>query len=280
MFNAATKLILPCSLIFLISCGGGSDKPDPAQELFAQAEAQLEAGNPESVITLLDSIKTAFPDSIAMLRRGMVLRREAVLQQIQKQMIATDDSINICMEEVNRLKPLMKTVNNPRLVEPYYVAAAGYNPDFMSSTGIQACVDEAGQFYLKSSVQSTLKHTGITLSSSDGTSASAGPVPFDGELNYRINGSEVITFSPVQSAAIGQFAVDHRGSGATLTFTGGKKHSIKLSSKQVDAIATCYEYSKAMTTGRHLTFQREKLNRQEALTLQQIEQLRQSQSGE
>lgn len=279
MSNATTKLISLATLaISIASCSGGSSKPDPAQLLYAEAQDQLQAGNPDMVLALLDSIKVKFPDSIAMQRRGMVLRREAILQQVRNEMTVTDDSINLCMAEVNRLKPSMKKIDDPRLVEPYYVAAAGYNPDFLSSTGVQACVDEAGQFYLKSSVQSTLKHTGIALSAADGASATAGPVPFDGEMNYRINGSEVITFSPAQSDAIGQFAADHRGSGATLSFTGGKKHSVKLSSKQIDAIATCYEYSRAMTAGRHLTFQREKLNRQEALTLQQIDQLRQSQS--
>ena len=77
----------------------------------------------------------------------------------------------------------------------------------------------------------------------------------------------------MQSQAIGEFAAAHRNSGATLTFTGGKPYSIKLTPKQIDAIADCYEYASVMTLGRHLTLKRQKLLRQEELTRSQIEQL-------
>ena len=273
MCNAATKLISAIALATAItSCTGNSKGIDPANELFNQAEAQYQAGNPELVYQLLDSIKSTYPDSIGLQRRGLLLRRQAFLIELANEMTLTDDSINQCIEDVNALKPLIKTINDPRLVEPFSVAAAGYNPDFLSTTGIQARIDDAGQFYLVSSLQSAQKHTGIKLTVGS-ESAEAGPVPFDGELNYRINGSEVITFSPMQSQAIGEFASAHRDQGASLQFTGGKPHTIKLTAKQVNAIADCHDYSKAMTRGRFLSLKREKLVRQQQLTTSQIEQL-------
>ena len=274
MCNAATKLIATAALATMITaCSGNSGKIDPATELYNQAEAQYQAGNPQQVYLLLDSIKSAYPDSVGLQRRGLMLRRQAFLIELADEIVLVDDSINQCIADVNALKPLIKTINDPRLVEPYSVAAAGYNPDFLSTTGIQARIDDAGQFYIISSLQSALKHTGIKLTASS-ESAEAGPVPFDGELNYRLNGSEVITFSPMQSQAIGEFASSHRDQGATLQFTGGKSHSVKLNAKQVNAIADCYDYSKAMTRGRLLSLRREKLTRQQQLTTSQIDQLK------
>lgn len=271
MCNAITKLSLS-ALILLTACSGGSKGPDPANELFDQATQQLHAGNTAAVYTLLDSLKITFPDSVALQRRGLLLRRQAMLLDTTERLNAVNDSINIAMDEVKAMEKLIKRIDDPRLVEPFMVAAAGYNPDFLSTTGIQARIDNAGQFYIISSLQSASKHTGIELSIS-GETAAAGPVAYDGELNYRINGSEVITFSPIQSAAIGIFASTHRDRGATLRFTGDKPVSTKLTAKQVNAIADCYDYSQAMTRGRRLSLEREKLIRQQQLTESQIEQL-------
>lgn len=263
MCNATTKFMSAALAAILTACSGGS-KSNPARELYYQAEARLSTGDTPQVFALLDSIKNQYPDSVKLLRECMELRHKAMAVDITKEIALVDDSIAHCVETVNTLSPKLKKISDPRLVEPYFVAAEGYNPNFMASTGVQARVDEVGQFYLISSLNAAYKHTGITLSA--GTeSASAGPVPFDGEMNYRINGSEIIIFSPAQSAAIGEFAAAHPSTAMTLTFTGGKKHSVKLTARQVNAIATCYEYGTAMLTGRHLTYQREKLNRQLSL---------------
>lgn len=268
MCNATTKLLIAAAIAATLGSCSGS-KPNPARELFMQAESRLDAGDTKQVYALLDSIKAQYPDSIKLLREGMTLRRRAMLADVHEQMKLTDDSIAACMDAVNALRPKLKEINDPRLLEPYFVAKEGYNPDFMSGTGVQPRVDELGQFYLISSLNAAYKHTGISLSTGS-ESASAGPVPFDGEMNYRINGSEIITFSPDQSTAIGEFAAAHPGTAMTLTFTGGKKHSVKLTAKQVDAIALCYEYGHAMMQGRHLTYQREKLNRQEELLTEEL----------
>lgn len=275
MFNAVTKLSTLATALLILTitaCSGKKETNNEARELITQAREALDNGNPARALALIDSCKKQFPDSIDLLKQGLTIRYEATLQQTLNDIASVNDSIDIYIAQVEQLKPLLRQVAHP--IEPYYVAKDGYNPDFLSSTGLQACVDEPGQFYIKSSVQSALKHTGITLSAADGTSASAGPVPYDGEMNYRINGSEVITFSPDQCVAIGQFASAHRDSGATLTFTGGKKHTIKLTPKQVNAIATCYEYANAMTNGRRLNFTREKLKRKIDATEQQMNQQR------
>lgn len=264
MYNATIKPLLAAAVIAasLAACSGS--KPNHARELYNQAEDQLAAGNIGQVYALLDSIKSQYPDSVHLLREGLNLRHRAMLLESQNETAAIDDSIAICMEKVSAMQPRLKKVDDPRLVEPYYVAKEGYDPNFMTTTGLQAHVDELGQFTLISSLQAAYKHTGITLVCGD-ESASAGPVPYDGECNYRINGSEIITFSPAQSQAIGELAAAHPGTTMTLKFTGGKPHSVKLSAKQVDAIATCYTYARYMTLGRHLSYQKEKLARQQQL---------------
>ncbi|MDE6085607.1 MAG: hypothetical protein K2G40_04315, partial [Muribaculaceae bacterium] len=201
------------------------------------------------------------------------LRPNVIINDSELAINNINDSISILEGMYNELLPRMKKVSDARLVEPYYTAASIYNPNFMETTGIQPRVSDIGQFYLVSSVNGLgLKHTGMSLSGG-GELATAGPVPFDGEMNYRINGGEVITYSPEQSEAIGALAARHPEEAMTVTLTGGKNKNLKLSAKEVRAIADCYNFSKAIVDARQLAFERERLNRQVEIARSQNERL-------
>ena len=83
----------------------------------------------------------------------------------------------------------------------------------------------------------------------------------------------VITYSPEQSEAAGKLAAENRGRAMTLILTGGKSSNMKLGSKQVDAIANCYDFSRAIVDARQLAFERERLNRQLDIARSQAERL-------
>lgn len=96
-------------------------------------------------------------------------------------------------------------------------------------------------------------------------SATTPAVAYDGESNYRIDGGEVITFSPEQSDTIGAAADANISANPmaplTLKFVGGKAKSQKLSSAQAQGIVNAYRYSKALIEARDNTVQRQKLEK-------------------
>ena len=277
MLNAIIKQTVSVAImatsVFMISCGGESETARAARLLYEQARSCNLDGNPMEALILLDSLQSTYKTETEWQRSAMKLRPTVMINSTEMQIKAVEDSIAMLEELYNSLLPRMKKVDDPRLVEPYYVDKATFNAEFMNGTGLQPRVSEIGQFYFVSSVNpGGLRHTGFTLAG-DSDTATAGPVPYDGEMNYRINGSEVITYSPEQSEAAGKLAAENRGRAMTLILTGGKSSNMKLGSKQVDAIANCYDFSRAIVDARQLAFERERLNRQLDIARSQAERL-------
>lgn len=277
MLNAAIKVSVAVAMtaagVFVTSCSSESETARAARLLYEQAEADNIAGNPESALSLLDSLQNTYKTETEWQRAAMKLRPTVMINVTELQIQAVDDSIASYEQQYNALLPRMKRIDDPRLVEPYFVDRATYNPQFMNSTAIQPRVSEIGQLYFVSSVNpGGLNHTGFSLSC-DGETVQAGPVAYDGEMNYRINGSEVITYSPEQSEPVGAFSDNHSGQSMTLTFTGGKSKSTKLAAKQVEAIVNCYNFSRAIVEARQLAFERERLVRQLEIARSQAERL-------
>ncbi len=276
MLNEVIKLsavVAAVSILGLSSCSSESETARAARELYEQAEACNLAGEPAKALMLLDSIQNAYKGETDWQRAAMKFRPTVMISASEQQIQAVDDSIAMLEQQYNEALPKMKRIADARLVEPYFVDKATYNAEFMNTTGIQPRVSEIGQLYFVSSANpGGIKHTGFTLSC-DGESVQAGPVPYDNEMNYRINGSEVVTYSPEQSSPIGEFAVAHPGQSMTLTLTGGKSKNLKLNSKQVEAIVNCYNFSQSIVEARQLAFERERLNRQLEIARSQAERL-------
>ena len=193
----------------LVSCSGRKEADPQAQALYDGASEAFLARDYSRATLLLDSLQKTFPSELGLQREAMALRPK-VIEQATLLKISTNDSLvatdRLCLE---KLRPEMMWVKNPRMIEGYWVSKSAYNPDFMNTTGLQGRVSEIGEFYIVSSMNpSSLHHTAVSLS--DGASSVRTPdVTYDGESNYRISGSEVITFSPAQSDTIGKFAYSH-----------------------------------------------------------------------
>jgi len=259
------SLIAAALLPMLAACGGSNENPE-ARALMDQAGMAYDNGQFELSSALLDSIQKCFPEEIGIQRESMTLRPQVIEQTSVRKIAEVDSMILVDKADMERLKPALKWVKTPGMIEGYWIDAKAYNPNFMNTTGLEARVSEIGQFYIVSSANpSSLKHTSITLS--DGKqSVTTEDVPYDGESNYRIGGGEVITFSPEQSDTLGVFASGYAKAGApgsmTLTFNGAKgKKSIKLSKAQAHGIATAYDYSKAVIRARDNEVERKRLER-------------------
>lgn len=262
------------ALIALASCGS-SENPD-ARALFTEAEQSFASGDYTNATVLLDSLQKCYPQELNIQRDAMALRPQ-IIEQLAIAKIASVDSMtladNAAMES---LKPLLKWVKTPGMIEGYWIDGKAYKPDFMNTTGLEARVSEIGQFYIVSSVNpSSIKHTSVTLTLGE-HSAATPEVPYDGESNYRIDGGEVITFSPEQSDTIGSLASKVAAgtlpTNMMLTFNGASgKKSVKLSANQVNGIANAYRYSSALVRARDNMVEKQRLEKTIEIAKRQAE---------
>lgn len=264
----------PCLLALMCSCGGKQENPQ-ARELLDNANAAFEQQDYDLATTLLDSLQKTFPSELGIQRESMALRPKVIEQTALLQLQQLDSLDAADTSTLTALKPALKWVKTPGMIEGYWIDAKAYNPNFMNTTGIEARVNEIGQFYIVSSVNpaGTLKHTSVTLKTGS-ESVTTQTVPYDGESNYRLGGGEVITFSPEQSDTIGFTAMQavnaNPSATGTLIFNGAKNtKSIRLNAAQTAAIANAYRYSSAVIRARDNQVQRQKLNRTIEIARQQ-----------
>lgn len=271
------KRLLPigsCLIVLISACGGKQENPQ-ARELLDNANAAFEQQDYALATTLLDSLQKTFPSELGIQRESMALRPKVIEQTALLQLQQLDSLDAADTSTLTALKPALKWVKTPGMIEGYWIDAKAYNPNFMNTTGIEARVNEIGQFYIVSSVNpaGTLKHTSVTLKTGS-ESVTTQTVPYDGESNYRLGGGEVITFSPEQSDTIGFTAMQavnaNPSATGTLIFNGAKNtKSIRLNAAQTAAIANAYRYSSAVIRARDNQVQRQKLNRTIEIARQQ-----------
>lgn len=256
----------------LVSCG---KKENPqAREMLNTATAAFEAGDYSSSLAILDSIQKTYFTEIGIQKECLALRPKVIEQETMKR-ISTCDSLNVLdLATLETLKPEMKFVKEPRMIEGYSVYKGAYNPSFLNTTGIEARVSEIGQFYIVSSAVPSIKHTSISLTAGGNTARTA-EVPYDGESNYRIGGAEMITFTPEQSDTIGALAAQATNNGAnpvamSITLNAPKSKTVKLTPAQAKGIAIAYAYSQAVVNGRERGIERQKLERTLEIARNQI----------
>ncbi len=261
---------LSCALVLSVSSCWKKANPE-AEGLLNQAQNAFDSADYDGAKSLLDSLQKGFPAEIELQRAGMALRPKVIEQLTLAEIQQTDSAIAAEKAEADRIKGTLRWVKTPGMIEGYWTYGKTYRPDFMNTTGIEPRVSEIGEFYIVSSVNPSggLKHTSIAVSGNGGRAA-AQPVPYDGESKYRIDGGEIITFSPQASDTIGVFAFNNQGAPLTLHFIGAKERSQKLSADQSAAIAAAYRYSKIMIDARERTVNRQRLEKQLAIARDQI----------
>lgn len=246
------------------SCGQ-SESEKAAMELNGAAEAMLDMNRPAEAIVLLDSLQRSYPKEKNAQRYGMWLRPRAIEQLTLIEMSTVDSLLAVNKALYEQTQPLMKLVDNAELVEPYWVVNNGYKADFLNGDGVQPRVGKDGEFYmLSSAIGGNLKHNSFAIKTSTGAEAGSGVVPFDNELNYRLDGTEVVTYGSEKCDTIGVIAEQlPEGSTAIITLKGenGKNRQVKLNAAETSAIATAHKFARSITDSRNLAVRKDKLER-------------------
>lgn len=276
MLKDVRLLAASCLAVVMASCAGGnSPEKIKATALLDEARASFDGGDPDKAIQLLDSLDANYKGETEILRQGMALRPRVMERQTLDMIALNDTMMGIERHTLDSIAALMIKVEVPG-AEGYYVARSAYDPRFMDHTGVSGRVSYIGQFYLVSSLNPAggLRHWSVTASSG-GRSVTTDTVPYDGALNYRINNSEVITFSPATSDSIGRLINENRLSPVSISLNGqnGNSSSYAMTAQAIDGIATAYDYARLINSLRSRTIEAEHLQKRLELARSQMSKL-------
>ena len=265
MYNATIKTLIAAFLaiaaLSVTSCGG-DNQVKTAQSMLERARTAANMGQYEAAKLLLDSIDSVCPKAVDVRREGMSLMatvREGLLN-IQ---IAQTDSLQL---RGDSLQQRLRKVENP--IEPYFVVT-----DLGTVTqGLDPRLMPDGTLYILSRLSSPkIRHTSVSLSAPDGTSAASASIPRDGERNDDTGGIETITFIGTDADTIGAFVTAHLGSPISLRFiaSNGKTTEMPLPQQQAQAIAAAYGYADNIRQRKILNIHRRALEEQLGLNRSQ-----------
>ncbi len=261
MYNAASKLIAISTILLAASCGGGKSANE-ADILVNQADSAVAAGDFALATEILDTLKSKYPSEIKAQRAGMNIKARANEGMIKEELQSTDSLEAVYAHRRDSLKEYFTFVDNPELVEGFYVIKEYKSSTLFSRSGLEARVAPDGQFYMISSLAGNpVKHTSITVSS-DGESASSASVAYDGDRNYRSGDTEMITFISSECDSIGKLMSKNPGKPAKIIFSGSRSSSMPLSRNDVKSIALAYDYSEAILMSKRLAAKKELLDKQ------------------
>lgn len=264
MYNAASKLspLLMATALLFASCGSKNDESAQAGKLVAEADSALKAGDYALALERLDTLKAKYPAQIEAQREGMHLRPLVIEGQTIKELESTDSLQSWYSHLQDSLMQYFTLVDNPQLVEGYYVIKEYAKSTLFNRTGVESRVSPDGQFYMISSLTSNpIKHTSISLTDGNGKVTTA-TVDYDGDRNYRSGGTEMITFTGAECDTLGYFLTDNQAKNIKLIFNGTKSHTTALSTNDRLAMQRAYGLSQAMTGQRRMAAKRDFLDKQ------------------
>ena len=264
MCNVVSKAAIAVTVasLAMTACGGGNTEKQLADGLVSSADSALNAGNYAMTIELLDTLQSKYPGQVDAQRKGMHIRPLAMEKMTVTEMQMTDSLQAYYAHVCDSLMDYFTFVNNPELVEGYYVIKEYANSTLYNRTGVEARVSPDGDFYIISSLTARpVKHTSISLKGAEGE-VSTSEVAYDGDRNYRSGGTEMITFIGAECDTLGHFLQTPNAGKVTLTFKGNSNYSTPLSTNDSRSIALAYTLSEAMEMSKKLSAKRNFLDKQ------------------
>ena len=199
LFSVVWKNIFLMFLTTLLLSGCGKGKE--ARAHLAEAKRLYESQNFEAAKSAIDSIRINYPREVGVLRESLVLMRLVERSESERNIAYCDSLMPIRMEEAEKLKKGFILEKNAEYVEVgKYVWQQQTIERNTERSYVRCGVDEKGEIYLCSVYfgSRALNHTGLKLSTPDGSYAETVPIPYDGGMNYRFkdlgNTTEVVTY--------------------------------------------------------------------------------------
>ncbi len=240
-------LAAACS-VALTSCDSQARRDrEAARDLVEQAQQNIDNGNYENAIALIDSIDKAYPSQVECRRSAIPMRAKALKCFSEQRLLQTDSLVTVLQASIGEFTDVMHHVEGDEDLDGYYVVRTAYNPEFASSPGIQVRVSDLDySFYIvASSGEKRIGVTQIVLSSSDGEKASAA-IPEDSPRAGDTDafGSDVASFRSEEVAELAAWAADNASAINRLVIKGSLGDvETKLSPAQASAISTAWRFA-------------------------------------
>lgn len=273
MFNAPTD-IFPHALkafativaaAILTTCSSDSQGND----LIRQANEALDAGNYALALQLTDSVQVVAPTDAQARRIANHLHAKAMEGWLIGEIARTDSAIIACQDGADTISRTVRTISVPGL-DPYMVGADA--PEYKEgATGLFARLSPQGQITLISSYHQRIGHSSVTVSTTDGSSASTSQVLRDGELNRDTGTGEVVHYNSAAGAdSVAQFITLHKGEQLKITFNGECSPIVNLTPREAAGIAQLTQYRQLYRKLQRLQLQHEKLDRELTVARNQV----------
>lgn len=188
---------------------------------------------------LLPACKVKTPAAVEE-RQNWLLSLNDSIAKYEKERERVEESLQGARDKVNGMIAQFDYVNNPRLVEGYYIFNGWKDRYPMQTTALIARVTEDIRFELIATL--TGAHFNEIGVSASGETVSSDVVPHDQALNYRAGNLNTVSFTGGPADTIGQFISTHAMDPVTVVYLDGKRTgSLNLPSDQKQMIARTWE---------------------------------------
>ncbi len=247
----------------LLAIAACNNNRENAEAMYNQAQQLYEVGDYEAATHMIDSISNLYPQEVETIRRGMLLQCQVNQKYYEKELIRIDSLYNNAVSEMNSLKnefTLVREGQEQTLAN--YVYRDTHSNKAINRSALKAHVTEKGDFILTSIYygNSKIGHTGLSVTTADGTTVSTKAIAYDGGKNYRYTTGnmniEIVSYNLSQCHDVMQALAETRGK-MTIHYTGGKPYKLSLDAASHNAVSRTYRLAQTMALSDSLLSQQQ-----------------------
>lgn len=238
-------LLLGTAVLLLGGCGNEKE----ARKDLEHARQLYESRQYSAAKNAVDTLRIRYPKEVAVLKESLTLMRLIERGESERNIEFCDSLIPIRSEEAEKLKKGFVFEKDSAYEDiGRYIWKQKTLERNVGRSYIRCGVDEKGEIYLASVYfgRAPLNHTGLRLSTPDGSFAETASVPYDGGVNYRFkdlgNTTEIVTYKAENGIDAIKFVygTDEK-TRIKAEYTGGKRFSLTLSNDDKKAIRATFE---------------------------------------
>jgi hypothetical protein len=250
------RVLLPyifiCLTSLLLSCASKNDVQ--ADDYLNRARELTKAQKYQLAKLYVDSVRIKYPKDYNKIREGLSVIREINFEEQKRTLTFCDSMLKIRQDELPEAQNSFIFEKNAEYETiGHYVYKAQTQDKTIGRTFLQTKVDENGNLILISYYSGfrALSHTSLRVSSNDGTYAESLVVPRDGALNYEFNDNgthyEIVCFNKKAENGVVNFILSHENGTVTVTLTGGRTKTYKITTEEKDAMKAAFGLSTILT---------------------------------
>lgn len=254
--------ILVSSLIII--SGGCNNAEKEANKRLEQARINLENNDFFAARNEIDSIRKFYPKEYKILKVALTVMRQIDIKEAKRNIAYCDSLLPIRQQELENMKKDFKFEK-----DSLYETIGNYIWKYQTiERNVERCyirsgVNEHGEMYLASVYYGAkpIEHTGIKLSTPDGTFVETPEIAYDGGNNYRFsnlgNTTEVVTYKAEKGENAIKFIYDNANNRIKVEYLGGKPYIIYIADADKKALVATYNLAVVLNDIYKMTTARE-----------------------